>query len=566
MALHLPSVGMGFYADDYTHQLVLRGDAGMPRPTAWSLYDFGATQDWTLPGGEVDALPWWTSPDWKIRFFRPLTSATLVLDHALFGEWAPGYHLTNLAWYALLLLLAHALYRALGLGRGTALAGLAFFAATSGATLPAGWPSNRNSVLSAALTLAAVLVLARGGGGARLRLPAALLLALGSCLAKESGVVGLPLLALWLLLDGRRRGEPAAWRAPAVCLALALAFVGFLAIAGYGTRSLFYATPWSDPLRYAGNLLVLCTAGLLRLVFPLSLDLLAIAPALVLPACVAGAAAAVLLGWRLARRLRDRPEALFLLAWLALSLAVEGGSPPSDRLLLSASIGSAGLLAWFASIALARRPPARARGDGFDRGLARALVVTAGVLSAGFSLLQSAAVAGMARDSRDAVLGLEAVVRGGTPRELILLQAANAFVPFSAAGTWAAERHDPETRIRVLQMGRRALAWTREDDRTFLLRSLDEPFLTHLMEGVFLSSAASPVAGTTWRTPAFVAEAVEVDGAGLRAVRFRLHRSLDDPGVRFLVERDGQLAALPPPAPGETVTLPRAVPRTPLTL
>ena len=46
LALHLPSLGMGFYADDHVHQLALaEPELGLPmRP--WSLYDFGTRHDW----------------------------------------------------------------------------------------------------------------------------------------------------------------------------------------------------------------------------------------------------------------------------------------------------------------------------------------------------------------------------------------------------------------------------------------------------------------------------------------------------------------------------------------
>jgi hypothetical protein len=30
-------------------------------------------------------LPWWTSPELKLAFFRPLASALVALDYALFG-------------------------------------------------------------------------------------------------------------------------------------------------------------------------------------------------------------------------------------------------------------------------------------------------------------------------------------------------------------------------------------------------------------------------------------------------------------------------------------------------
>jgi hypothetical protein len=104
LALHLPTLGMGFFTDDYSHQIILQG-AEHPTLRPWSLYDFGGVPAPDEPGRQFGFFPWWTSPDWKIRFFRPLTSLTLWLDHFLFGRWSVGYHLTSLAWFAGILIL-----------------------------------------------------------------------------------------------------------------------------------------------------------------------------------------------------------------------------------------------------------------------------------------------------------------------------------------------------------------------------------------------------------------------------------------------------------------------------
>jgi len=566
VALHLPSVFQGFWADDETHQIALRGDAPFPKPPWWNLYDFGETADWTTADGEVEGVPWWTSPDWKIRFFRPLTSATLALDHTLFGDWAIGYHLTSYAWYAALLLLVHSLYRSLGLDAGAALLALALYAATNGATLPVGWPANRNSVLALLGVVAAVRVAI--GRGTIFR-PAAAMLAAGlaclACLGKESGVLAFALLALGFGLTARRARESdvsrRAARAATMCMGLGLTFVAALACGGFGTHSRFYATPWSDPQEYASNLLVLFSAGLLRLLAPVSVYLGMIFPAIVVPACLIGLGLVALVAWRITPVVARRPEAIVLLAWLGLSLAAEGGSPPSDRLLLSAAIGSSGLLAIF--ITTVRRD---SRASRRDRSVALGLVASAGLLGATFTLVQSLTMAQTAADTRATARSADVGPEALGARDVLLLQAENAFVPFTVGTAWALEPGDPELRIRVLQMGRRGFDWVREDDLTFVLRSRDEPFLTHPMEGVFMAPGHAPPLGTRWRTPAFTAEAAEVDAEGLRAVRFRMQRSLDDPRIRFLVERQGVLVSIAPPKLGETIVVPRAVPQSPLVL
>ena len=90
VALHLPALWMGFYADDYLHRLVLEGRVEQAPMKPWNLYDFGAVADWVGLSGSTGAIPWWTPPDWSARFLRPLASLSLWLDHFLFGDLALG--------------------------------------------------------------------------------------------------------------------------------------------------------------------------------------------------------------------------------------------------------------------------------------------------------------------------------------------------------------------------------------------------------------------------------------------------------------------------------------------
>src|SRR5688572_20549122 len=82
----LPGLWVGFSSDDLSQRLMLEGRA--PGYTAgwFGLYDFTPPN---LPPSvriEEGLLPWFTHPELKLRFFRPLSSATLGIDHALFGR------------------------------------------------------------------------------------------------------------------------------------------------------------------------------------------------------------------------------------------------------------------------------------------------------------------------------------------------------------------------------------------------------------------------------------------------------------------------------------------------
>jgi hypothetical protein len=544
LALQLPSLGVGFFADDYVHQLVLADTGGTLPIPRWSLYDFGSAAEWAELEGERGALPWWTASDWKIRFFRPLTSLSIWADHALWGGNALGYHATNLALWLALLVLAHRLYLAFGLERGGATLALFVFVLSDASSVPVGWIANRNSLLEALGAAAATWAALRG------RAWLALGFALAAALSKESGALALPLVA-WILWHRNARGGAL------VGLALFVAHLAFLALAGYGTKSLFYATPWSEPGRYLWNALTMLSGGLLALLGPLPLDVVTLVPHAQLGLVALG----IGLGWPLAAWLVRRVPAgrrALPVAWTLLFLVPQGGVAPADRLLFVPSLGAAALLAcaWRAE---------RARWDELGR-LRRAAVLalaTSVTLGSGLYLaLQNVDVLpGMARHVRAKALASEVGAPELGGREVLVLQTENAMQAFTLSVTWAvesAERSPAEksVRFRILQSGGRALRWTRTGEREFELETLARPLLDGPFERVYLSAEGVHAVGTRWRTPLFEVELLAADVDGPRRLRFTCTRALDEPGMLFVRPVEGVLRALAPPAIGTNLELP----------
>jgi hypothetical protein len=271
-ALQLPTLDIGFFVDDYVHQLVLAGHAPLGSPMQpWSLYDFGEADAWRNLEDPIWSPIWWTSPDWKIRFFRPISSLSLRIDHWFWGDSPLGYHVMSLGWYVVALVLVLSLYRSIGFEPGAALAALALWATTNCGALPVGWIANRNTLLATVATLGAVLAVIRIRG--RWRIPAALVAAIVAVGCKESGVAAFVLVGGWLALEAARTDGSIRRRTlvgAAVVVAVGVLYLGVLAGAGYGTRSGFYATPWLEPGRYSMHVLTLFTAGLLRSVQPVA--------------------------------------------------------------------------------------------------------------------------------------------------------------------------------------------------------------------------------------------------------------------------------------------------------
>lgn len=565
LLLRAPVLRMGFYLDDYVLRLVLERPDLLPTIPPWNVYDFGTEADWGTIAGEDATIPWWIGEGWRIRFFRPLTSLSLRIDDTLFGTAAAGWHAVGLALLAAMLVAAHALHRALGLAPREALLALGLLAASGASVVPAGWIANRNSLLAVLCTQLAVLTLARAPRPARPRaLVAAGTWALLACLAKEEGVAAFPLLAAFLVLDPRRPrgqgdvgdpGERAARRRAALVLLLpALAWLAALAALGYGTESLFYATPWREPGRFLAGVAANGLAGATSLATPFVLDLAFLQPALLAPAMASGALLVVLCALGLRAVARGRRDVLFLAAWSVLLLLPQGAAPPADRLLLGSSVGVAGLLGVLIAAGLARR--------GLARVGAWSLLVLAGPLSAAATLGLSVSLVTMADEVRAAVLDADVGPPELGRREAFVLQAESAAVPFALPATWMLESGDLDVRFWILHMGRRAVRWTGIDERTFEL-AFDEPLLDAPFERVYRTREAPIAVGRRWRVARFEVEALAVEDGLPTVLRVRFEEPPREERHRFLVWREGTCTRLVPPAPGETIELPRIVPPNP---
>ncbi len=104
-------------------------------------------------------------PGFSVHYYRPLTTATFLLDRALYGERAWGFHLTPLLLHAaaagLLYLLLDRLLAGRAAARSAALAGALLFAALPVHAESVAWIAGRADPLAAVCLLAAALWLLR---------------------------------------------------------------------------------------------------------------------------------------------------------------------------------------------------------------------------------------------------------------------------------------------------------------------------------------------------------------------------------------------------------------------
>jgi len=150
--------------------------------------------------------------------YRPLTNLSYAFDHAIGGQQARGYHLTNLALYAIVVLLVYGLARAYLPAPGYAFSAALLFSVHPVHCDAVDSIAGRSEILCLLFSLVALLLFLRALSEPRLRLGHPALLASAAayalaCLAKESGAVLPAVLAAhcWALRPPARGAGLRAW-------------------------------------------------------------------------------------------------------------------------------------------------------------------------------------------------------------------------------------------------------------------------------------------------------------------------------------------------------------------
>jgi len=308
-----------------------------------------------IPGGldlEVlrssGMLTWWAHPDLEIAFFRPLSVATHMLDHAVAPRGFVLQHLHSLLWYAGSIGVVAALVRRIHPG-APAVAGLAIllFAVEDAHAMNAGWLANRHALISMVVGMLALLAHLRWrrGGGMGWLVVAMATLSVGLCCGEAVLGAAAYLVAWQLTLD---RGSWARRVGAVVPYALLIAGWRLLYDAyGYGVHgSDLYIDPGQAPLAFAAAVLIRWPLLQLGQWLQVVVDAALFLPLQVtyyLAVVAVGVCAA--LGWFFAPLLRRSAEARFWALGMTLSLIPLCAAFPMDRLLAFAGVGAFALLA-----------------------------------------------------------------------------------------------------------------------------------------------------------------------------------------------------------------------------
>jgi len=513
---------------------------------------------------EEGVFGWWMAPDFRLSFWRPLSSATHVLDQRLWPRSTPLAHAHTLAWFAALLVVLALLYRQLHAPRVAHLA-LLLYALDDARGWVLGWTANRNVIVAAVFAFAALAAhdRARRNGwrpGAWLApgLFAAALLGGEAALA----VTGY-LLAHALFLDDGPLARRLLRLWPYAALSAAW-LVAYRAL-GYGTvGGDMYVNPLDTPLLFLRVLVerlpVLAAA---QLGIGLSDVWTLLPPAAQAAGYALAVAALALFGAILAPLWRRSPQCRFWTTGALLSLPPLCATFPMDRLLVFAGVGAMGTVALFLADWREPQPataPPRARRVATS-GAAVALVachlVLAPLLLPARVLLMGVLV-GMGHRLEASIPNGEEV-RG---RSLVILGSA---AELTTLPPWMQRQVEgvPRPRaFRLLANSFGALRVTRVDERTLRIRPergfLDNELL-RMVRGVSRPfHAGDEVALSDMRVR--VREALP-DGRAAEA-DFSFAVPLEDPSLLWMrLQAGGQLRRWAPPAVGETLTLPSVEPR-----
>jgi len=555
-ALALPSLGVGFVLEDFAFLAALSG-GGSPHDAA-DLYRFApADEDVRRLLLDQGLLPWWTAPDLRIAFWRPLSGLLLRLDHLVWGRVAAGYHLHSLLWY-LLTITASGLVLRRVLGPRTTGWALLLFAVAAPHAVPVAWIANRHALVAAApalLGLAAHLRWRQAGW--RPGLPLSLL---GLAGGLAGGEAALGVLGYWCAYGLFGEPAPLPRRLLGLLPAAALAGAYFVAhtVLGYGVAdgAGLYFDPRASPglwLAHAPARLGLLLSGLTwRWPFDLWLVAPGTRPVFVLGG-LAGLFVLAWLGWCLAPRLPDRDRAAlrWLLPGAACALVPLVGTLPMARLLLLPDLGLA------VAVAVLLEAAWRSRGQqpGRVRVVAGLLAVLHGLLTLPAWGVQTALLAGMSRRTTAAALALDSLPGGLAGRIAVIVDAPAKLAVYDPFLVRRALGLPVPATVHLLAMTPYDLRVTRTGPAVLTLTVVDGALLTSPSELQVRPPHQPLRAGAEVHLATLTVQVLRDDGRHPVELDFRFDRPLEDPSVLPLGWQGDRLLPSTLPGVGERLDL-----------
>lgn len=585
LTLQWPSYHGGFRSDDYVQWAMFHGEFPAPR-SKLDLFSFAAGTRADEALVDFGHLPWWAHPELRLLMWRPLASALMALDFALFDRDAALHHAHSLLWFCLLLVAAAKLLWRILPPPSAALA-LLMFASAPCHILPVGWLANRSTLVACAWAFLALdlQLLARERPGLWPRLGCAL----ASSVALLCGEYALSALVYGLCFSllrgasGTRRQQLQSSLVDALPVLIPLC--GYLILHSISGRDIVHSGYYISPFRAPADFLralatrvpVLGADLLLGLPsyyyhsggFPLrtwflSLDLLSPEVWLQMPDWTTLHAAigylALAFGAGLYLWLRRQPYVQRPPAWLALgtllSLLPCAGSLPEDRLLTAASLGGCALIAStiVATSKALRRPPRRAAL------LALLLMAAAVPLSA---LARSYDDIRMLRDGSELArawcLDAELPEANASNTRVYVISTADFNTAVNLPWARRLEAGKPLPRAyRRLIPGPSPVRILRESERSLQALVVISDVYGTAVPSLYRDAGAPMQPGEGRVLPGLMVTVLEAYADNPIRMRFEFDRSLDDPSLWFLAASERGLRRVAMPAVGESMLVPFA--------
>jgi hypothetical protein len=559
VALCVTAVGRHLALDDFVLFLVARGDPrinGLAQDS-FDLFTFtsGRPADNLALIEHGVMLPWFTDPELRVAFFRPLSSLTHRLDLALWPGVPQLMYLHSLVWFGGLLAAVAWLYRRIE--NSAFVAGLAaLLYAVDHVHGPAvAWLSNRNALIATCFGVLALIAheRARSGGGLAVRIAGPGALALGLLSGEFALGAAAYLFAYALLLE--KRG----WRAGLVSLwpyaLVACAWQIFYKLQAFGVHgSGIYVDPARDPGRFLAALPTRLLVMFAAEIGFLPSDALTLGPPTAAPLIV-GAAVAMLAAAAIVvvPLLKADRVARFWAIGMTLSAVPVAASFPSDRVLFFVGLGAMGLLARVLTALIERASPVAGS-------VPKQLVALGlGLVHLGLSPAVLPARA-MQMQLLGGTLDRATAALDGVPnlaeRTVVVLNAPLDIFATYVQAERAFERRPRSGHFYPLSSAATELRVTRSGPAELTLER-EHGFLYTPLEQHYRNAVTSLPTGSRVELARMVAEvsATTADGRPAR-VRFRFPVPLESSSLLFLYWKDDRYLPFEPPGLGSSVTLP----------
>ena len=137
----------GFMFDDYPQQHMLKLIKDNQREM--NMFNFITSPEEVRKYTQMTVIPWWSSPKWRLKYFRPVATFSHLIDYALWGSNPLPYHINNVLWYSLLVILLYVFYQSFCNHRAMAFCGALVFAMEPCHYITVRWPASRNDIICA---------------------------------------------------------------------------------------------------------------------------------------------------------------------------------------------------------------------------------------------------------------------------------------------------------------------------------------------------------------------------------------------------------------------------------